>query len=542
MNNISVPANSPTIAEIKERRARAHENLWVPPTPNDITDTFVANKELELARLSPAGFAMYASHGEWKIAKHLAYLNEKLLDLAQRKIRRLIISMPPRHGKSELVSKYLPAWVVGALREKVILTSYEANFAGDWGEAALNLFREHGETVFNSKVRPAIANKTHWETTDGGVMYTSGVGGPLTGKGCHWLIIDDPIKGDEDADSPTIRNNADKWFRSTAFTRLEPQGVVIIMMTRWHEDDIVGRRLKEEADSWTVVNFPALAEEHDILGREPGDALWPERFNVEDLKTIRSTQGPRWWYAMYQQNPQIEGGNKIQTSWWNYYDDPPSDFNRIAVSWDTAWGTKEHNAFSVAAVWGATKNGYYLLELRRARVEYPDLVEWAHYFSAKYPNCIHVVEDAASGTALQQTLRRETTYPVHPVRVHTDKTSRLNEVIANIEAGRCWLPKRAPWLHEFLEEHQRFPGITNKDQVDSTSLVLKYLSTMFPVIGGSARDIKIERKDSLWGIQDRRNITEKAMYDYHTKPTPTKGSPRDQYSTKYESSWLFGTK
>ena len=131
------------------------------------------------------------------------------------------------------------------------------------------------------------------------------------------------------------------------------------MMTRWHEDDLVGRRIKEEPEKWTVVNFPALATSHDVLGRKPGDALWPARFSKDELYEKRATSGLKWWYAMYQQSPNIEGGDKIQNDWWRYYTEPPTDFERIVVSWDTAWGTKDNNSYSVAAVWGATKNGYY---------------------------------------------------------------------------------------------------------------------------------------------------------------------------------------
>ena len=183
---------------------------------------------------------------------------------------------------------------------------------------------------------------------------------------------------------------------------------------------------------------------------------------------------------MYQQSPNIEGGDKIQNDWWRYYTEPPTDFERIVVSWDTAWGTKDNNSYSVAAVWGATKNGYYLLELNRERVEYPDLVAWAHQISGRYPGCLHLVEDAASGKALSATLQRETRYPVRPVQVQNDKVSRLNEVIVNIEEGRCYLPQSAPWLHDFLDEHQRFPATTHNDQVDTTSLVLGYFAKLYP--------------------------------------------------------------
>ena len=233
---------------------------------------------IELARVSPAGFARYASGGDWKLTKHLVYLNTQLLRLATREIKRLIVSIPPRHGKSELISKYLSAWIAGALRQKVIFTAYSSDFAQEWGVYARDIIAEHGETVFNTKIRSSMSHASHWETTHGGVMYTVGAGGAITGRGCDWLIIDDPIKNDEEANSPTIRRNTVDWFRTTARTRLEPNAVIIIIMARWHSEDLVGTLLEQNPEPWTVLNFPAIAEEADVLGRNPGDPLWPERW------------------------------------------------------------------------------------------------------------------------------------------------------------------------------------------------------------------------------------------------------------------------
>ena len=439
------------------------------------TESLVPTKlsEVDLARLSPAGYAMYASGGQWKIAKHLAYLNRHLLLAARRDIKRLMISMPPRHGKSELVSKYLPGWVMGALKEKVILTSYEAKFAAQWGTFARNLYNEHGETVFGSKLNPDFTHAEHWQTTEGGVMYTAGVGGPLTGKGCDWLIIDDPIKNYEEAMSATIRMNTAEWFRSTAYTRLEPNGVVVLMMTRWHEEDLCGVLLDEQPEKWTVIEFPAIAEEHDVLGRQPGDALWPERWPVAELHEIESTLRDQWWNALYRQKPTSKGGNKIKGEWWQRYETLPP-FERVVISWDTASVAKKGNAFSVAAVWGVGKLGYYLIEVRRGRVEFPELLKWAKELGEQYPGCLNIIEDASTGTPLSQMLISTTRLNVLEVTVHKDKEARLNTVLNMIEGRRCFLPVSAPWLHDFEQEHKRFPGTTFKDQVDTTSMVLAW--------------------------------------------------------------------
>ena len=429
--------------------------------------------DLELAPLSPAGFAIYASGGQWRIARHLAYLNDILLKVATRKIRRLMVCMPPRHGKSELISKYLPAWITGFLREKVIFTAYSSDFASEYGVYARDLIHEHGETVFGTKIRPSMSYASHWETTNGGVMYTVGAGGAITGRGCDWLIIDDPVKNDEEADSATIRAKTASWFRTTAFTRLEPNAVIIIVMTRWHDEDLIGTLLRANPDLWTVVRFPAIAEEEDVLGRKPGDVLWPERWGRAEYAEREAELEPHQWSAMYQQNPVLLSGNRIQREWWQYYDEVPP-IRGIVVAWDTASSTKHGSAYSCAAVWASTDTGYYLLEVRRGRVKFPQLRQWADDLSRDYPNCMHVIEDASTGRPLIDVLRAETKYNVFEQRVHTDKVARLNTVMNIIAGGRCFLPRSAPWLEAFLDEHHRFPATTYKDQVDTTSLALRH--------------------------------------------------------------------
>ena len=457
-----------------------------------------SDHELLLARATPAGWAEYASDGEWLIARHLAYLNAKLMQLARRERRKLMVFMPPRHGKSELISKYLPAWVVGYLRQKVMLVSYEAKFAGEWGTKALNLLLEHGETVFGAHVRRKDASREHWETDEGGVMYTSGVGGSQTGKGCHWLIIDDPIKNAEQARSAAERRNIEDWYRSTASTRLEPNGVTIIMMTRWHEEDLAGTLLREEPDEWDVVRFPAIAIEHDILGRTPGEALWPERWPADELnKKQRTLEADyNWWEAMYQQEPSSPEGNKVKLEWFQRYSTPPTTFDDVIVAWDAAAKTADHNAFSCAAVWGAAPTGYYLLEVRRDRVEFPDLIEWAHDFGRRYPSALNIIEDTSSGTPLIQTLRRQTRLNVYPQSVHADKGARLAQVLNVIKGQNCYLPLDAPWLRAFLEEHRKFPATTFKDQVDTTSLALLYLSLNATRTPEHAQSVQAPRRDT----------------------------------------------
>ena len=194
------------------------------------------------AQQSPAHFATLASLGRWRIADHLGLLNRKLLDVAEGRINRLLITMPPRHGKSEFASKYFPAWFLGRYPEKrVILASYEADFASQWGRKVRDLLEHHGSRLFGVMVRHDSKAADRWELADhGGGMQTAGVGGAITGKGADLLIIDDPVKNAEQANSDVYREKTWEWYTSTAYTRLEPGGAVILIQTRWHEDDQIG--------------------------------------------------------------------------------------------------------------------------------------------------------------------------------------------------------------------------------------------------------------------------------------------------------------
>ena len=393
------------------------------------------------------------------------------------------------------------------MNQKVILTSYEARFAASWGAYGRDILTEVGPELFECKISPSHTHAEHWQTNRGGVMYTAGVGGPLTGKGCDWLIIDDPIKNYEEAMSATIRENTLDWYRSTAYSRIEAGGRVILMMTRWHEEDLAGVLQHEEPEMWTVVNLPAFAEHADPLGRSVGEPLWPERWPTEELLLKKRIAQDYWWSALYQQQPTIRGGNKIQDGWWGWYDtnNVPTP-ERLVISYDTASTVKKNAAYSVAAVWQQSKDGYYLLEQKRDRVEFPTLLKWAMELSERYPGALHLVEDASTGIPLQQMLRSETRLPVKPVKVHTDKVARLNEVIHVIEAGRCYLPKTTPWVKDFMDEHRRFPATTYKDQVDSTSLALKHFVGNGIRFGQGIKMVGSEHKDNQFLDYDQKLI------------------------------------
>lgn len=439
----------------------------------------------QLALLSPAGFAWYASRGKWYCPPHLQRLNSKLMDVAAGRCRRLIVTMPPRHGKSEIISKYFPAWFLGLNPDdRVILTSYEASFAASWGRKSRDLLAEH-QSLFGIKIDQGSASVQDWNIHKrAGGMNTAGVGSPITGKGAKLFIIDDPIKNSEEALSEVIREKIKEWYKSTAYTRLEPDGAMVILATRWHENDLVGWLLDEEkkgGEKWDVVDFPAIATHDDILGRKPGEALWPERFSIPDLERIKKALGPFWFSAMYQQSPVPAGGAIIKREWWKYYPNLPDKkaFRRYIWAWDTAVKSGQENDFSVGIYMGETKTGYYVIDLFREKVEYPDLKRaLAQKYRGSRASAI-IVEDKSSGQQIIQEFSRGDRLPIIAAGkdkkgVMPDKVARALVVTPMIQSGLVYLPENASWVADFVSECLSFPKGKHDDQVDALVYALDY--------------------------------------------------------------------
>ncbi|MCI0356126.1 MAG: terminase family protein [Acidobacteria bacterium] len=317
--------------------------------------------------MTPACFAQIASNGLWKPARHLAYLDtaitQSIDEAAAGRLEGLVVSMPPQHGKSELCSRYLPAWYLGRYPDRrVILTSYEADFAASWGRKARDLL-EHWGWLFGVRVhrRSGAANRWDLDGHECG-MTAAGVGGPITGKGAHLLIVDDPIKNDEEARSSTFREKQWDWWQSVATTRLRPGALIIVIQTRWNRDDLTGRILKqadETGHNWRVVKFPAVAEEHDVLGRAPDEALWPEVFTPTRLESIKATHSNYYWQALYQQNPQAEGSAEWPDSFFGpdiWFNEWPDNWLCKVVALDPSKGTEskfgDYSAFAKIMVSG----------------------------------------------------------------------------------------------------------------------------------------------------------------------------------------------
>lgn len=270
-------------------------------------------QERQKAKSSPVSFAQVASGGWYQSAPHLQLLDDYLLRCERREIRRLMVFMPPRHSKSETISHFLPVWWLGRNPDdNIILASYGQDWADHWGRQARNTLNEFGEPIFGVGVADDSSAAGRWAVTGHrGGFKAAGVGGSITGRGANLLIIDDPVKNQEEAFSAVIHQRNIEWWASTASTRLEPGAVVILMMTRWHPNDLAGFLLGD-SNEWTVLKLPAVAEADDPLGRQVGEALWPARYDEAALAEIERSQkrilDGYYWTAMYQQRPQIPEG------------------------------------------------------------------------------------------------------------------------------------------------------------------------------------------------------------------------------------------
>jgi predicted phage terminase large subunit-like protein len=376
--------------------------------------------------------------------------------------------MPPRHGKSEYSSKYLPAWFIGTYPEKrVILTSYEATFAASWGRKARNLLEEFGGD-FGVQVAKSPSAADQWDVEGrGGGMVTAGAGGAITGKGAHLAIIDDPIKNAEEAASQTIRDKIWEWWQSTLYTRLEPDGVVIVIQTRWHEDDLCGR-LKQEArtvggERWRILNLPAILND--------GSALWPERYSLDRLNQIKRSVGSYYWESLYQQNPTAREGSFFKVNRLNFIDEQP--FNLQCVrAWDLA-ATEGDGDYSAGVKIGKDADGrIFICDVQRGQWASDERDKWIKYTAGSDgKQCkIRIAQDpgqAGKSQALQLT-RMLSGYVVKSEVVSGDKSTRADGYSSQVNGGNVWIVK-GPWNRDYIEELRQFPKGKHDDQVDGSS-------------------------------------------------------------------------
>ena len=404
-------------------------------------------------------------------------VSKKFNEIAEGKLKRLIINMPPRHTKSEFASVYLPAFMVGVNPKlKIIQTTHTSELAILFGRKAKNVIDspEYNE-IFQTRLQEDSKAAGKWQTAQGGEYYAAGVGGAITGRGADLLIIDDP-HSEQTVLSNDSFERAYEWYTSGPRQRLQPGGSIIVVMTRWSKNDLTGELLKAQSnknsDKWEVIEFPAIMPS--------GRALWPGYWKKEELDKVKSSLSLKKWNAQWMQNPTSEEGAILKREWWkNWESDSLPPLEHVIQSYDTAFLKKETADYSAITTWGVFTledkgKQLILVDSVKGRYEFPELrrlaLEQYKYWS---PETV-IVESKASGLPLTFELRRMGI----PVVTFTpskgnDKHARVNSVAPLFESGCVWAPKRAEGAQEVIEECAAFPFGENDDLVDSTTQAVK---------------------------------------------------------------------
>lgn len=423
----------------------------------------------------------------WFPSKFHKYLCDTVQEFIERPTDKayeiLILSTPPQHGKSETITKTLPSWYLMKHPDHfVIEVSYGNDLAERFGKANLDKVKEYGR-LFGVQPDPRKCTSQEFYLKDHtGGMISRGRGSSLTGYSGHLIVIDDPIKNREEADSETQRESLWEEFNDSIVSRHQRGTKIILIMTRWHEDDLVGRICTElPKDIVTVVNLPCEAEEDDLLGRRPGEALCPEigkddEWLHEFKKTHASEHGMRSWNALYQGHPTAREGNILDRSWWQFYDSKEQiKYDTMLMSVDAAFKDGEHNDFVAITVWGKKDNEIYLVDLVNRHMNFMATIRAIEIFAYKYPKIGPIlIEDKANGTAIIQMLRDKLP-GIISVRPDASKEARVNAVSFVIEAGEVYLPKDRKWTWEFIDQCAAFPNGKHDDMVDSMSQALTKL-------------------------------------------------------------------
>lgn len=438
--------------------------------------------QADLTALAASDLAVYirAFMPTFRLTRHHRVILEKLEAIEAGKLSRLIVCLPPQHGKSIVCSAFFPAWYLGKdPRRKVILASHTQELAEEFGRKIRNLLAdEHHALIFPECKLSEDSQAAHrFSTTLDGKFFACGRGGSPAGRGASLIVVDDPLKDFSEAASEPIRKELHEWYGSTMLSRLSARGAIVVIATRWHEDDLAGRLIQGNVGrEWDVLSLPAIAEEDDPLGRPVGAALAPELFPLEVLEQRKASMemSSALWASLYQQRPAPIEGAVFKLDWFRRYTDVPH-FSRIVIAADTAFSSRTSADFSAAVVIGEAATGYYVLDVWRARAEFPELKAHLVQMAARWKPHALLVEKSASGQSIIQEFQRETRLTVLPVTADKDKLTRATSVTPMCEAGRVFLPAKAPWLDDFVQEVTTFPAGRHDDQVDALVHGLSWL-------------------------------------------------------------------
>lgn len=444
---------------------------------------------------TPGALAALLTDGREEQAAHLDVIDDVYRRIDAGEADRIILMLPPQHGKTRRASRWGPLWYLTRHPQRhVIVASYGAELAAEHGQFVRDVIEEHPE--LGLALHPANRARHRWMLAGaGGGMRTAGVGGPLTGRPGHLIVVDDPYKNREEADSPEIRRKVQEWWTGTILTRQQPDTAIMVIQTAWHEDDLAHWLQREQPGRWTVIRIPAIAEptdaEPDPLGRAEGEPLWPEHgFDLAWYADQKLAVGSRDWAALYQQRPAPAKGAIWRRGWWRrhlgrawehqvlhgtYRVAPTS---QVIQSWDLAFKDSDDTDYVVGGVWEFDGVNAYLVDLVRARMDIVATIAAVEGLKAKWPQTSAVlIEDKANGPAVMTLLRGRLPGMI-PENPTESKTARAKAVAPFIEAGNVFIPEPeiAPWVEDYVEECAAFgAGARHDDQVDMTSQALRRL-------------------------------------------------------------------
>lgn len=426
---------------------------------------------------------------DYKVGKHHRRLANMLMAIERGEKDRICVNIPPRHGKSQLVSIFFPAWFLGRNpNKKVMMVSHTTDLAVDFGRKVRNLINTDEYRSIFPTVSLAVDSKSagRWNTNMGGEYYACGIGSSIAGRGADLLLVDDP-HSEQDVINGNFEvfEKAYEWFTFGARTRLMPGGRVAIIQTRWHMDDLTGRVTRdmtqnERADQYEIVEFPAILDTEDKEGTPVQKPLWPEFFDLDALLRTKASMPAFQWNAQYQQEPTAEEASIVKREWWqSWLRDNPPPCEYVIMSLDAA--AEKHNRadFTALTTWGVFLNeeteayNIILLNSIKQRLEFPELKDLAMEEYREWDPDAFIVEKKSAGTALYQEMRRMG-LPVSeytPHRGSGDKLARLNSVSDIVASGLVWVPQTR-WAEEVIEEIAGFPFMSHDDLVDSTVMAL----------------------------------------------------------------------
>ena len=433
-------------------------------------------------------------------APHHEMIAERLEKIERGELRRLMVFMPPRHGKSELASRRFPAWCLGRRPGmEIIAASYNADLASDFGRQVRDIVGSDEYRRCFAGVGLAAGNRAaeRWQTTNGGAYRAVGVGTATTGRGADLLLIDDPFKDRESADSAAVRRRVWDWYRSTAYTRLSPEGCVVVIQTRWHEDDLSGKLIAamgKKGDRWEVLSLPAISDD--------GEALWPQRYPLSRLEEIRGTIGPREWSALYMQKPQPDEGTYFQRGWFATWDSLPKG---LAIYGTSDYAVTEGGGdFTVHRVWGVDFEGViYRLDGWRGQTAADQWIETKIDLIHKWqPRCWFgeggVIQRSVAPMLKRRMRERQVFCRMGWIPSHRDKPSRARGFQARASMGMVRFEPGAD-VGEFLQ----FPAGRHDDEVDAASLMGVALDKAHAPVGRPVVKPEVDDADG-WGSLGRR--------------------------------------